>query len=127
MAGMSNHRALLLGPLLLLALAACSGAGTSDHSLEGKFGGASAENPFIVFSADGTMSGNDGCNNFTGRWERDAHEVHLDVGAMTLMACPDVDTWLSRAAHGTLEDSTLTLRDAQDRTLGSLERHDSSG
>lgn len=111
--------------MLLLALAACSsGPGEPDeHPLTGKFGGVAEGDPFLQFAEDGSLSGNDGCNTFTGQWTRDGNEVDIELGAMTLMACEGVDTWLNTAAGGTVDATMLALRDAQDQPIGTLERN----
>jgi heat shock protein HslJ len=44
--------------------------------------------PFLNFAQDGGLTGNTGCNNFTGNFKLDGTSLNLDPGAMTRMACP---------------------------------------
>lgn len=120
-----RFRALLAMPALLLALSACaSGNSGSDpeYALPGTFGGAAASDPFLTFAEDGSLSGSDGCNNFTGHWTRDGNEVTIELGAMTLKACQDVDTWLSGAASASVAESLLTVHDHEGQPIGTLPR-----
>ena len=44
--------------------------------------------PFLNFSKEGALTGNTGCNNFTGKYTLNGTGLDLDPGAMTRMACP---------------------------------------
>ena len=120
-----QFRALLAAPALLLALSACAGGSSGsdqEYALEGTFGGATSSDPFLTFAADGSLTGSDGCNNFTGQWTRDGNEVTIEMGAMTLKACEDVDTWLSAAASASVAESLLTVHDHEGQQIGTLPR-----
>lgn len=44
---------------------------------------------FVQFGAEGRLSGNSGCNRFTGSYEADGETLRVAPGvAMTRMACP---------------------------------------
>ncbi len=65
------------------ALAADRLAG-SEWGMEGK------DKPYIQFGSDGRVSGNSGCNRFTGGYEA-AEDGSIKIGplAATRMACPE--------------------------------------
>ena len=77
--------------------------------------------PFLSIQADGSYSGNDGCNALTGTWEQaDDEAILFTAGAMTLMACEGVDTWLNQAAQGRVRAGVMTLQSAEGLVLGQL-------
>jgi heat shock protein HslJ len=78
--------------------------------------------PFLDFSADGSLSGNDGCNSMVGgTWAAaDDGSVELVMGASTLMFCEGVDTWLNLATKSRIQAQTMTLEDADGAVLGQL-------
>lgn len=77
--------------------------------------------PFLSIQADGSYSGNDGCNVLTGTWEQaDDEAIRLTAGAMTLMACEGVDQWLNQAAQGRVRAGVMTLQAADGTVLGQL-------
>jgi len=77
--------------------------------------------PFLSIQADGSYSGNDGCNVLTGTWEQaDDEAIRFTAGAMTLMACEGVDQWLNQAAQGRVRAGVMTLQSADGTVLGQL-------
>ena len=79
------------------------------------------ESPFLSISADGTFSGNDGCNVIRGSWEAvDDSAVQFSDIATTLMACEGVDQWLSQASLVRVRAGVLTVQDADGVVLGQL-------
>ena len=77
--------------------------------------------PFLSIQADGTYSGNDGCNVLLGSWEQaDDEAITFTAGATTLMACAGVDTWLNQAAQGRVQAGTMTLQAADGTVVGQL-------
>jgi heat shock protein HslJ len=78
--------------------------------------------PFLSIAADGTFSGNDGCNVLTGKWAalNDESTEFTDV-ATTRMACENVDQWLSRLALGRVVAGVMTLQSADGTVIGQLE------
>ena len=85
----------------------------------------------LTLQADGTLTGHDGCNQFTGQtWFLDAEGgpdaegvVHCHGERIqTLKACLDVDTWLSEAATFVVAGDVLLALGADDSLLGSLVR-----
>jgi heat shock protein HslJ len=77
--------------------------------------------PFLSIQADGSYSGNDGCNALTGRWDQaDDDAILFTAGASTLMACEGVDTWLNLATQGRVRAGVMTLQSADGTVLGQL-------
>jgi heat shock protein HslJ len=80
-----------------------------------------ADAPFLSLAADGTFSGNDGCNILSGSWEvADDSSISFGAIASTLKFCDGVDTWLSGAALGRVQDGVMTIQDADGLVLGQL-------
>jgi putative lipoprotein len=86
---------------------------------------------WIVFSKTGKVSGSTGCNRFNASFESSDSTVMISVIAMTRMAClgeeraareADFLKALEHAARFTLTTETLTLRDAMNAPLLTLER-----
>lgn len=75
--------------------------------------------------ADGQVTGNGGCNSFTGDYTVDGNTLEVRQGATTLRACPgdrsDVEgayfTALQRVAAYRADPTTLMLVDANDDVL----------
>ena len=79
--------------------------------------------PYIVIAADGTASGNDGCNGFGGmNWAVEGATITFTGGAMTFMACEGVDQWLNQRATATVDGDTMTFFDESGAEIGSLPR-----
>ncbi len=118
-------------PLVLVGLTAgllggCSSGSGSDLSTEDVAGDWTqpGSDPVVhlELAQDGSVSGSDGCNQLTGSWELDGTTVQLgDLGA-TMMACEDVDTWLSQAQSATVSGDTLTVLDESGDSIGTLEK-----
>ena len=89
------------GVLAGCASSSGSGAELSDTDVEGEWTQTDSEPPvYLELAEDGGLTGSDGCNQLTGSWEVDGTEVDFGDLAATMMACEDVDTWLSGADVG---------------------------
>jgi heat shock protein HslJ len=71
---------------------------------------------------DGTVTGTDGCNRMNGTWEIDDSTVEFGQMSSTMMACEDVDTWLSGVSSATVSGDELTVLDEGDAEIGTLQR-----
>ncbi|MGW9630062.1 META domain-containing protein [Agromyces sp. NPDC055520] len=79
--------------------------------------------PFITIAADGTASGNDGCNGFSGTtWTLDGDTITFAGGATTLMACEGVDPWLGRMSTAVIDGDTMIFFDTSWNEIGTLQR-----
>ena len=78
-----------------------------------------------IFGSDGTLTGNDGCNNYNGTYTTDGDKITIGPVATTRMACEqavmDQETAylnaLAKAATYTLGKDSLELRDADGALL----------
>ena len=133
----------LTGTILLaaaLALAGCAtGGGTgspasptesaddeiSAGAAAGTWGDATdSAQPSLELEEDGTLTGTDGCNQLSGEWVENGVDLTFENVATTLMACADVDTWLSGLDTAKIDGSTMTVYDESGKKLGTLERTD---
>ncbi|HWK19403.1 MAG TPA: META domain-containing protein [Microbacteriaceae bacterium] len=119
-----GRAAIAVAGLGVLALVGCAAPASGPVGTWTSSPSASAdEAPRLVVGADGSVTGDDGCNALEGRWDpADAQIAFSDV-ASTLMACDGVDTWLSGLATATVEGDTMTVRDASGAAIGELHRH----
>lgn len=74
------------------------------------------------FDQAGFVSGSDGCNRITGQWFLVQGELSFSQLSGTQMACEDVDQWLMKTVGAELTGDVMTLKDANGRTLGTLDR-----
>ncbi|TFC88967.1 META domain-containing protein [Cryobacterium sp. TMT3-29-2] len=80
----------------------------------------------MIFEADGTWTGSDGCNGSQGRWATDGAGTLLATsGVSTLIACEGapVASWVAQARLAVIDNGELRLIDAGGSELGRLERN----
>ncbi len=73
-----------------------------------------------LFGEDGTLSGNDGCNDYNASYTVDGDSIEISMGPSTLMACPEEIMTQASAYQAALGNATtfsvsgdrLELRDA---------------
>ncbi|SEA32232.1 META domain-containing protein [Leifsonia sp. 21MFCrub1.1] len=114
------HRLTVVAAAVLL-LAGCAGT-PSGQAVVGRWGSTSAGQPNLDIQNDGTFAGSDGCNTLSGKGQIDGDEITFGPIAATLMACENVDTWLSKAATGNVSGDTMTVLDGSGSTIGTLKR-----
>jgi hypothetical protein len=87
----------------------------------GSWGVQGASAPYLEISADGTLSGSDGCNAFSGEWILDADGVAIfrDVVA-SAEVCEGTDVWLSYGRSAYVVDGDLWIGDAEVGIIGFL-------
>lgn len=132
----------LPGTILLAAALALSGCATGGGTEDGGSPAASASadeisagaaagtwgdaddttQPSLELAEDGTLSGTDGCNQLSGQWTENGVDLTFENVASTMMACADVDTWLSALDTATIDGSTMTVHDESGTDIGTLER-----
>lgn len=79
--------------------------------------------PYIVISEDGTAGGSDGCNFFGEmHWAVTGTRIEFTGGVQSLMACPNIDQWLSRRSTATLSGDTMIFFDEEGVEIGRLPR-----
>ncbi|WP_125613010.1 META domain-containing protein [Specibacter cremeus] len=118
---MRKRLPLLAGSLLLaLTLGAC--AGPSGPSGTWGNGVSTDKLPYLQLFDGGLFSGSDGCNRLLGGWKANGDKVTFGPVSSTQASCPDVDTWLSKAATASIDGNTLTVFDQGGTKLGTLDR-----
>lgn len=87
----------------------------------GSWGVQRASAPYLEISADGTLSGSDGCNAFSGKWILDADGVAIfrEVIA-SAEVCEGTDVWLSYGRSAYVVDGDLWIGDAEAGIIGFL-------
>ncbi|WP_172582189.1 META domain-containing protein [Subtercola boreus] len=75
----------------------------------------------LTMNDDGTVKGNDGCNDFTSTW-RFAEDGSVSFGklAITSRTCEGVVTWLNLASSAVLDGPTMVIRSMYGAQLGTL-------
>ena len=110
--------ALLTTCLLAMLAAGCDG--DTSSSPEGTWTG--AEDTHLELTADGTVTGNDGCNHVGGSWEEDGEQIVFSDMIATLMACQNVDVWLTDPRTATITGDTMVIYGPGETELGELHR-----
>jgi heat shock protein HslJ len=110
------------------------GAYAASERLEGSEWGMSGEDkPFIQFGANGRVSGNSGCNRFTGTYEStEDGAIRIGPLAATRMACPEPAMAAESKFFAMLEEvrsferngKRLALRDSDGSVLMELAQRD---
>jgi heat shock protein HslJ len=106
-------------------LTGCASSAGNQSKFVGTWGTPDAAgSPSLVLSADGSLSGTDGCNRLAGSWQESNGVLTFPNMASTMMFCVDVDTWLSRAKSAMLKgDNALEFSDTSSVEIGSLPRN----
>lgn len=112
--------------VLACALAGCApatpmGPGAAGDAA-GTWGVDKPGEPNLTLSSDGQLSGSDGCNRLVGTWSQTGSTVDFGEVASTMMACQNVDTWLSGLSNGRVDGTTLHVLDADGAEIGTLTR-----
>ena len=109
---MKRLTAVLAIPLLMFALASCASSSGGASAPEGVWGEQAQGKPWIELSADGKVSGNDGCNRIAGQWAGKDGEIHFEQLNSTKMYCPGIDPWLSSAVTAQINGDSMLVLDA---------------
>lgn len=77
---------------------------------------------YLEFSSDGTIAGNDGCNDLSGRWSQAADgRIELETQTDTTLICDGVDAWLSRGLSANIIEDYLYVNGAAGSAIGGLQ------
>jgi heat shock protein HslJ len=114
----------LAGAGLCLLLGACgpSSPGSDDSSVVGRWASDEPGDPHLEFGEDGTVTGSDGCNAISTKYEVDGDLVTIEKHISTLRACRGVDTWLRHAATLRIDGDEATVFNHSDEQIGTLQR-----
>jgi len=113
-----------------LSVAACAGGAPDDFSegagaagtVVGTWGDTGKSKPHLVLSSDGTMTGNDGCNNISATFAVDGTAITFDPFSTTLKACFGVDTWLSAGHAAEVDGDEMIVTNIDGVQIGTLTR-----
>lgn len=76
---------------------------------------------YLELASDGSVRGNDGCNDLSGRWTQDAEGViDLDTMVTTTEVCPEVDTWLRHGRSAVIIEDYLYVNGEAGSAIGGL-------
>ena len=117
---MSRVAVIVLVGGLSLALPGCGA--TQDVEPGGSWGQDAQGQPHLELTSDGSFTGTDGCNRLGGSWEAEGDQVTFSGVFQTMMACEDVDTWLSGLASATVTSQFLVVRNEDGEEIGTLQR-----
>ncbi|RFA15615.1 hypothetical protein B7R22_06510 [Subtercola boreus] len=104
------------------ALAALSGCSSSASSFTGSWGEATAGQPSLTISSDGTFSGTDGCNSMKGQGTISGDTFTFGPFASTLVACEGVTPWLNLASTAKVDAKTLAVYRTGGDRIGTLDK-----
>lgn len=78
---------------------------------------------FLRFTADGTVTGSDGCNELSGRWSQDsAGRIELEeLLPQTANACDGIDAWLGRGRSADIIDGYMYVNGDAGSPIGGLQ------
>lgn len=91
-------------------------------TIVGDWGPPGSGSPNLTILPEGAFLGSDGCNQLVGQGTFVGDEFRFGRVVGTMVRCPGVDTWLSRAATARLEGGVLVVLDGRGERLGFLER-----
>lgn len=78
---------------------------------------------FLWFSPGGTITGNDSCNDLSGRWSQDSTgTIQLEaLVSLTTKACDNVDAWLGRGRSADIIDRYMYVNGEMGSPIGGLQ------
>ncbi|GAA0425098.1 META domain-containing protein [Leifsonia naganoensis] len=102
------------------AVVALSGCSSPGSSFTGTWGSSAAGQPNLTIKDDGTFSGNDGCNDMSGKGTVSGDTFTFGPFASTLKACDGVNPWLSRANTAKISGGDLVVYANGGEKVGTL-------
>ena len=99
---------------------ALSGCSSSASAFTGTWGSTSAGEPNLTIKDDGTFSGNDGCNDLSGKGTVNGDTFTFGPFASTLKACEGVHPWLSMADTAKVSGDELVVYANGGNKVGTL-------
>ena len=132
---MTSHRirAAIVVAAAALLVTACApaigpaGAPTSTASPDasdviGSWGSDAAGEPFLEFTAEGEVTGTDGCNGLRSTYSVVDDTIEIAPHFSTLKACQGVDDWLRGLSKVQVDGDTLIVQDKDGAKIGELPR-----
>lgn len=76
---------------------------------------------YLQFTSDGTVTGSDGCNGLSGRWDQDDDgRIIWEMASTSTTICDGIDTWLSEGRSGDIIDDYLYVNGETGSAIGGL-------
>jgi heat shock protein HslJ len=94
----------------------------APSSFTGTFGQDSPGQPTLTIKDDGTFSGNDGCNDMSGKGTISGDTFTFGPFATTQQACEGVHPWLNIASTAKVDGSTLVVYKNGGGKIGTLDK-----
>jgi heat shock protein HslJ len=110
---------LVIAAFVLTALVGCS---TAAGSFPGNWGDEAAGKPSLTIKDDGSFSGNDGCNDMSGKGTISGDTFTFGPFATTQKACDGVHPWLNIADTAKVDGTTLTVYSSAGNKIGTLDK-----
>ncbi|RKR20693.1 META domain-containing protein [Arthrobacter oryzae] len=110
--------AMLVAGLAFTAVTGCSGPALK--SFAGSWGQTVKGQPNLTITDDGSFQGTDGCNRLTGKGSISGDSFDFGPIASTMMACSNVDTWLSQAHTAKVNGTVLVVYGNSGNQIGTL-------
>ncbi|MCD1284544.1 MULTISPECIES: META domain-containing protein [unclassified Brevibacterium] len=96
------------------------------HSVIGKWVAEQNARAFLEFKEDGSLSGSDGANRIVTTWTDEENGPTVKPSVSTLMAAPNMVTWVTKARRVEPDGRELKLYDSEDNNLGVLIRDEAA-
>lgn len=93
-----------------------------DSLTSGRWYAAAQGDPFLEFTAEGTVSGTDGCNAIASTWRAEGDTISIKPFTTTQKACPGVDPWLGNVSKVKVDGDTMTVFDIKGNEIGELKK-----
>lgn len=121
----STMFALVLSGGALLSLVGCASSERSDSAApnpEGTWQAADPDTAWLTIDDSGKLTGDDGCNKFTGTATAVEDEVKFELDISTLKACMGVTTSFHGLSSAVIDGETMTTRDYEGNEIVQLQR-----
>jgi heat shock protein HslJ len=121
----SSIFALVLSGGARRGLVGCASAQPSDSAApnpEGTWQAADPDTAWLTIDDSGNLTGDDGCNKFTGTATVVDDEVKFKLDLSTLKACLGVTTSFHGLSSAVIDGETMTTRDYEGKEIVQLQR-----
>ena len=121
----SSILALAISGGALLGLVGCASSASSDTATtdpEGTWQAADPDTAWLTIDGSGNLTGDDGCNKFTGTATVVDDEVRFRLDLSTLKACMGVTTSFHGMSSAVIDGDTMTTRDYKGSEIVQLQR-----
>lgn len=121
MAAVIMGAVVIVGAFVWLAVSQTGAHGPEGGEMHDKWVSSENSDVYLEFSEDDSVSGNDGCNGFSGTYAVDGDKVEFIRILGTKRGCIGVDTWLSGLRSAQVDGDALVIFDGDGQEIGRLE------